>query len=241
MMRANLISIFFLCFLAQSLAATPVIATRCLDVGSPCEEFGEATAVFIGVVLASKEVKSGKDFVVEPEIVFKGSPDLSVSFFSCLECLYNGWGYEFSVGEKYLIYANRDSSGIWSASACGRTRPIAEAKEDLEFLQNLLTEGSGGHLYGKFIGLDSSGVIPITGAIVSIEGQWQSYRTTTNDNGQYEMFGLMPGEYRVFFKVLEGAKEYEGYMRRVRVYDRGCSRLNFLCIRDDVHSRYTYK
>src|SRR4051812_36688223 len=101
-MRVSLISFFFLCLLAYSLAATPTIATRCRDVGSPCEEFGEATAIFIGNVLASEEVKSGKNFVIVPELVFKRNFDPSVSFFSCFDCMYGGWGYEFSVGEKYL-------------------------------------------------------------------------------------------------------------------------------------------
>jgi hypothetical protein len=238
--RTTFISLLSLCFLAHSLAPAPANAKQCSSIGSPCEEFGQATAVFIGVVLSSEEVKSGKNFVAKPETVFKGSKDLSMPFFSCFECMYD-WGYEFSVGERYLIYADQDSSGIWRASACGRTRPIAEANEDLEFLQNLPSEGSGGHLYGKFIGLDASGVISIAGTVVSLEGQGQSYRTTTDKNGLYEMFGLLPGEYQVSFKVVEETKEYDGYTRRVRVYDRSCSRQDFLCIRDDVHSRYTYK
>jgi len=229
-----------LCFITHFLPPSPANAKQCPSVGSPCEEYGEASAIFIGIVLSSEEARSGKNFVIKPETIFKGSTDSSITFFSCFECMYD-WGYEFSVGAKYLIYAHQDSSGKWMASACGRTRPIAEANEDLEFLQNLPPEGSGGHLYGKFTGIDSSGTIPIAGAILAIEGQTHGYMTTTDTNGQYELISLSPGDYKVTFKVIEGAQEYEGYARSVRVYDRSCSQLNFLCLRDDAHRRYTYK
>lgn len=214
-------------------------ACSCARAGSPCEAFGGATAVFIGSVISSEQVESGMNYVIRPEKTFKGSPGGLTLFFSCFECMC-GWGYKFSVGERYLVYAfYRDSSGMWGAGACGRTRPLAEANEDLEYLQSL-PEGSGGRLYGSFTGIDSDRKVPLVGVLVTVEGESQSYTTTTDVNEQYEISGIIPGEYQVSFKVMEGTNEFDGYMRRAYVYDRGCSRLNFLCIRDEAHRRYSY-
>ena len=214
---------------------------QCAPAGSPCEEFGEATAIFIGSIHSSEVVKSGMNYVITPERVFKGRPEESVLFFSCFDCMYCGWGSRFSIGERYLIYADLNSSGVWNASACGRTRPIAEADEDIEFLENLPSEGSGAHLYGTLLGIDSGRRISMAGAIITVEGSGLSYTTTATENEQYDMVALIPGEYNVSFKVLENENEYAGYTRRVRLHDRGCSRLNFLCIRDESHRRFTYK
>ena len=43
-------------------------------------------------------------------------------------------GYPFVVGNEYLVYAYRAPSGRLVTSICGRTRPIAEAREDLSAL-----------------------------------------------------------------------------------------------------------
>lgn len=88
------------------LALAPAYAgvCQCAQAGSPCEEFVQATAVFIGTVTGSEKVKSGVNFTITSERVFKGAPEKSILFFSCFECMC-GWGYEFSVGGQYLIYA----------------------------------------------------------------------------------------------------------------------------------------
>jgi hypothetical protein len=183
-------------------------------------------AIFIGSVKSSEKVESGLNFIIKSERVFKGNPENSMLFFSCLECMCD-WGYEFSVGERYLIYADRNPSGVWGAGACSRTRPIAEASEDLEFLQNLPLEGSGGRLYGSILERDSSIFAPVKGAFVTIEGKGQSYTITTDINGEYELSGVPIGEYRVSFRITEADKEYIGYSRRAYIFDRGCSRVEF--------------
>ena len=49
------------------------------------------------------------------------------------------WGYEFSVGKRYLVYAQESETtekGL-VIGGCGRTRPVAEAEEDVRFLKRL--------------------------------------------------------------------------------------------------------
>src|SRR6185295_16774034 len=77
-------------------APAPANSCQCVNAGSPCEEFGEATTVFIGQVLSSEKVESGMNYVTAPEKIFKGSPENSLLFFSCFECMCT-FGYQFSV------------------------------------------------------------------------------------------------------------------------------------------------
>lgn len=44
------------------------------------------------------------------------------------------WGYEFTVGEKYLVYAQANHNGGLVVVPCGRTRPASQAAEDLRLL-----------------------------------------------------------------------------------------------------------
>ena len=43
-------------------------------------------------------------------------------------------GYGFAIGETYLVYASRDEADPMRVSLCSRTAPLADAKEDLDFL-----------------------------------------------------------------------------------------------------------
>ena len=43
-------------------------------------------------------------------------------------------GYPFAKGEEYLVYAYRDRDGTLRASLCSHTKPLAEAKADLDAL-----------------------------------------------------------------------------------------------------------
>ena len=44
-------------------------------------------------------------------------------------------GYGFKPGERYLVYANRKGTELVTG-ICSRTRPLADATEDLEFFQS---------------------------------------------------------------------------------------------------------
>ena len=58
-------------------------------------------------------------------------------------------GYDFKIGERYLIYAHQWGSNRLTTSVCTRTRPYAKADEDLEFLRNLSSFAPGVTIYGE--------------------------------------------------------------------------------------------
>jgi hypothetical protein len=45
--------------------------------------------------------------------------------------------FYFDAGKEYLVYADRSPDGSLDASLCGRTRLLADAKEDIEVLDHL--------------------------------------------------------------------------------------------------------
>lgn len=49
------------------------------------------------------------------------------------------WGYEFTVGQTYLVYAQGSETAEKALviGGCGRTRLVAEAEEDVRFLNRL--------------------------------------------------------------------------------------------------------
>ena len=113
-------------------------ACKCLQ-QSPAEAYEQAVSVFEGHVIAVAQVPQAT-----PE---HGMPRLSVRF-----SVVRRWkgmeqeqvvlttatdgaacGYPFAADGDYLVYASSDEHGL-TASLCSRTRPVAEADEDVRVL-----------------------------------------------------------------------------------------------------------
>jgi hypothetical protein len=58
-------------------------------------------------------------------------------------------GYQFTRAEKYVVYARRRDDGRFTASVCSRTRPLADAAEDVKYLSALPAAGTGARVYGR--------------------------------------------------------------------------------------------
>lgn len=108
-------------------------ACMCAPRLAPIEELQRSTAVFSAKTVDINESKSGNgyDIKFDVERVWKGTfDDIAVIFTPSSGDL---CGYEFEEGEKYLVYAYK-SDGPLHTSICNRTTPLADAQEDLEFL-----------------------------------------------------------------------------------------------------------
>ncbi len=124
---------------------------RCF-ISSPSEAFQKAKVVFVGKVI-SVEDPTGPAAPLQPRIYNLVRP-IQVRF--TVERVYLGkklneievgtrtggleWGYEFKVGETYLVYAQESETEseteqkVLIVKGCGRTRLIADATEDLRLL-----------------------------------------------------------------------------------------------------------
>lgn len=123
---------------------------RCY-VPTPQQAVNGAKIVFIGKVISVTD-PTGTAEGVQFRVVALERP-LKVRF--AVEHVYRGkkvreielatktggleWGYEFKVGEKYIVYAHDggDKEQALIVKGCGRSRSIRDATEDLKFLDGL--------------------------------------------------------------------------------------------------------
>jgi hypothetical protein len=143
-------------------------------------------------------------------------------------------GYDFVLGTKYVVYGDKVAGGSRvGVSLCSRTRPVAEATEDLEFARKVPTMRSGGEIAGiaqKFaVDLetgDSDEGKPIAAATVTIRNGDQERSTETGADGKYRFTGLSPGKYSV--RIAMPPKLSPQNDREVEVHDRGCAWIDYV-------------
>src|SRR5215204_4317253 len=154
MLRRHLLFLLA-CPLVLTALAERAEACSCMMGQPPCAAFGAASAVFIGTAadVRVREAKSVEAARAEPDwtpVVVRFAvlqPFLGVEGTEVEVVTGRGGGdcgYYFRKGETYLVYAfgGRDGKPL-ATSICSRTRPVADASEDLEFLRGLGARGSG--------------------------------------------------------------------------------------------------
>jgi len=118
-------------------------ACSCVPVGTVQEELDRSSDVFSGKVISivdpskNKKIRSSADLVeVTIEVIqsWKGSKESEVVVYT--EISSASCGFEFSLNEEYLVYAN-EVDGQLRVSLCSRTAQLTAATED----QNELGEG----------------------------------------------------------------------------------------------------
>ncbi len=240
-----------LAVLAVLMSANQASACSCIAKRPPCEAFGTARAVFVGKVIGSKERREIKN-----DDGTKVTFDVGEIYFKLEEAfagvkgprvvIHSGTGggdcgYWFQRGQRYLVYANGESVKSLSTNICSRTKPLAEADEDLVFLRNLPRAGVGARIYGTVATIiksaDAEGtdtMQPLVGITVKMKGAHRTFDATTDSEGRYELTGLEPGEYQVQAIVQDHYYKSENWMREVLVNDRGCAREDFLALNDST-------
>jgi hypothetical protein len=140
---------------------------------------------------------------------------------------------KFEVGEVYLVYAHRraDLDNALNADG-GRTRPVSDADEDLEYIRGLTRADGGAFVYGvvqKHDRVSDDADVtedPVANATVLIEGMGRQVTATTDAEGRYRVSALSPGEYTVRFVVPAHLRQ-DTEVHRVTVVDRGCAEVGF--------------
>ena len=139
---SNASRLFILLFVlgAAIVAAQPncVFACSCRPPGTPTEELGQADAVFLATVVdvnvpSGPITGSGDSTTVTLDVatVWKGQITRTLVLTtpgSSASC-----GVSFEQGKAYVVYG-RLSEGSLTTNLCSRTRPIADAAEDLAAL-----------------------------------------------------------------------------------------------------------
>ena len=205
-MKARAWTFMVLGFVMPHIGAGDAGACSCMPSGPPCEAAWNVGAIFGGIVRSievSKEESFGSTRILETVVHFEVDRPLLNAAAGKIEIVTTGLStcaYRFTEGEKYLVYAWKREDGRWTTGICSRTRPIAEAAEDLEFLTTIPEAGTGARVYGgvnEWIHhpADEHGVDygPLENVTVNVRGASFSRDLLTDGNGHYELDGIPLG------------------------------------------------
>ena len=225
------------------IAATPASGVACScngSAGPPCEATWNVDAVFAGTVRSLVEIDH--DAYGGPYRSLLVTVDVERAFVSAepgpLELITGrgggDCGYQFAVGQRYLIYATKTTIGRWSATTCSRTRPLDMAQEDLQYLSALSAVGTGARVFGRahhwqrdpFEG-ETVDYGPVEGLVVNVSGAGFSRDAVTDRHGRYEIAGLPLGVSTLTVDAPHGF-DSRGLQRELNLGDlRACNERNF--------------
>lgn len=226
------------CLFVVLVSAERADACSCVGPVAPCAALGSASAVFVGTVTGVRERKfeGKKDEIDWTPVVFKFSVSQAFSGVGGMEVEVatgrggGDCGYPFRRGETYLVYAFTSGDGKTLATGiCMRTRPIADAAEDFEFLRGIASRPSGvslsiqvaRHLEGVKTG-DSKPLGGLADARLVVEGEGDKREVKTDGEGRVTLAGLKPGSYKVRLLLPEELTTYKEE-QEIIIADRGCA------------------
>jgi hypothetical protein len=220
----------------------------------PCQAYGDAKAVFVGVVTGVEEKKTDTarkrtregandvgdndddftprvfSFVVEEAFSGVGGGEVKVATGrGGGDC-----GYPFVRGGRYLVYAysNRRGDGI-STGICAPTKLATEATDELKFLRSLSSRAAGVTLSGAVMTSYHSpdGAPPpvdkrTIGLPLIIEGEGVRREAQTDAEGRYQLTGLKAGTYTIKLVLPDELYTYRTE-EKVTIAERGCGGISF--------------
>jgi hypothetical protein len=233
----------FTCVLLVALAAPrDAEACSCMPSGPPCQGFFEVQAVFIGTVRSmtlgprAPTVTENLRVEFEDAVALRGvdgpAQTVMTSVPDGASC-----GYPFKEGGRYVVYAYRAKPGEpLRTNVCLRTRPVADAADDLLFFTSLSTEAPGSRVFGSIthseFNLASRDIRqygPVPDIRLRLKNEDRTYQATSDARGRYEFAAIPPGRYDL---AIELPLEFSSGDREKRVVDitdsRGCAEVNFV-------------
>jgi hypothetical protein len=233
-MRVRVVAIAAAVLLSAMMPARTDACT-CTELPPVCQAYWEAATVFLGTATDATivEVPIGQGTDTYPQLrvhfsvdeAFRGVAEPAVDVFTApVDTL---CGYPFHAGTQYLVYANVNEAGRVVTSLCTRTRPSAEAEDDLKYIRDLSQSGTTGRVSGVvllYTGSGSSSMLgPLEGMKVTLSNGRLKYRGATDAAGGFEVTDVEAGEYLVRVKMPSGAAT--DYRATVTVNGSGCTRL----------------
>lgn len=219
-----------LCVLLCVLTAEKVRACSCGPMPSVLDAFESADDVIIAQIKSVAKTGGGinqyhgyRGATLTVQRVFKGNLKPRNELFfeqgGGADCI---WTFsEDSIGDTLLIY-NSPYEGKRYIVACGRSRHMAGATDDLLYLENLDRVRGKTRISGKYTFGFSSNVPPgesVAGKTIRITGKQNSYVAVTDKDGVYELYDLPEGEYFVSAEIPRGWKVNQYMLERSSALD----------------------
>src|SRR5262245_52502465 len=190
------ISALILCVTTSFVA--DAAACQCASPGSACIAVNRANAVFVGRVTG---LTGGVQFEVVRAVAGVALGPVTVG---------NGPGtcaLHFIVGNSYIVYANRDQTGMLFTNMCTRTRPLSDphTRADIAYFDRRERNLPGVLLTGVVsdvtddLSSTQSSVRPLAGIRITVSSQADggSSTTSTRADGSYELTELPLGRLRI--------------------------------------------
>lgn len=234
--RQRLVVCFVLLITLFSLTTNALASCPRILPGPPCLEYGRADAVFIGVVSrvvgipndtlpgGGPYLRTTVHFTIEEAFKGVGGTALVLDLDDC--------GHRFKEGERYLVYAHRNTNNQQLNVRLGstRTRPLSEAAEDLQYIRGLASTEDGSRVFGKVahysynLKRNDFDVEPLKNMKVILEGSDQRQEVFSDSEGRYEFKRLPTGTYRI---QAELPAHLSLDKQTIKVTGRGCVPLDF--------------
>ena len=190
------IGAFLLCL---AFTAADAYACSCGGDGPTCVAASRATAVFVGRVTG---LTDGVQFEVERGLTGTKPGRITVG---------NGPGncaFNFTMGERYVVYAHGESGGMLFTSMCTRTRLLSDprSRSDIAYFDHQAKGTAGGLLtgvagdYTRDLRSQRPAFRPLAGIRITAwaeDGRGLLHTTTTRADGSYELQGLPIGRVRI--------------------------------------------
>jgi hypothetical protein len=218
-----------LLFFASVLWPASVDACSCATEGLPCGAAWSADAVFVGHVVSIETLTTPGNLTSRRHVELAVLEAFRGVQLSQLSLVAGGTNcdYPFRMGETYVVYAYRSADGQLSTSICARTRPVAEATEDLTYLRSLATldMGSPARVDGRvqlweYPAPPGGQLKPVPRVAVTATGGGRTFSARTNDRGEFELTGLTLGTYNLLASAPDG---YDAVNLTLGIRDpRGC-------------------
>jgi hypothetical protein len=205
----------------------------------PCQAARDADVVFVGTVrsidMAARDIGGNpRQSIVVKLNVEQGFVGASAGTATITMDLGSSCSNSFKTGEKYLVYARMGGDSQLTTNNCSRTRPVADAREDLQYLSTMGTLGSAGPVYGR---INQKRRDPaeaewidfgrLEGIMVSVRGARFTRGVVSGADGRYEMSGLAPGNATISVISPFGFEPASFEFEIELGHPRGCREFNF--------------
>jgi hypothetical protein len=192
-------SVFLALLFVSLLAFAPhANACSCQDYHVPvCAAYWSADAVFVGYVKSIKEPeKKSDDYLARLHLVVEQPlRGITASEVDLLTVWRTSCDIGFKVGERWLIYANRNEEmNTLVAGACSLTKPFEDADADLAYAQSVSQTRAGQSITGSIV---ENMWTPLNSMRVFLDGADVKSETGTDEHGRFEFRDLRPGKYSV--------------------------------------------
>ena len=224
------LTLYFTALIILALLATSTFAScPMMNQGPPCAEYYRADAVFIGV--ATSVVRTPNETGLAIGMYSRSTVHFSVEeAFKGVEGTFlvfelDHCGHVFKESERYLVYAHYNSYTKKLEVRAGntRTRPLAEAPDDLAYIRSLVFGERGSRVFGKVMqqGFKEGQfeVHPLRDIKISLESNTERREVVADSDGRYEFKGMPEGAYRVRLDVPTYMELSEA---TIKITGRGC-------------------